>query len=102
MTFRLLIFFLIALRLLAKLALANLDSRNILKNKGKVPPSLKNILTAPLALKSSNYSLAKNRFSIVRTTSEHVLLALVMLVGAFPWLDAAVQQSLGQSDLARS
>jgi STE24 endopeptidase len=79
---------LIALRLAAQLGLAALNRREVLRHAGNPPPAVVAMVDADTHRRSTDYTLAKNRFGQVSLLFDAGVLALLLASGVLPWLFA--------------
>lgn len=77
---------LIAARLAAQLGLAALNRREVLRHAGNPPPAVAAMVDAETFRKSTDYTLAKNRFGVVTLVFDAGVLALLLGSGVLPWL----------------
>ncbi len=78
----------IAARLAAQLGLSALNRREVLRHAGNPPPAVAAMVDAETFRRSTDYTLAKNRFGVVSLIFEALVLALVLGSGILPWLFA--------------
>lgn len=81
---------LIVARLGAQLGLSALNRREVLKHAGNPPPAVAAMVDAETFRRSTDYTLAKNRFGVVSLIFEALVLALVLGSGILPWLFAQI------------
>ncbi len=91
---------LIALRLAAQLGLAALNRREVLRHAGNPPPAVVAMVDADTHRRSTDYTLAKNRFGVISLLFDAGVLALLLASGVLPWLFAhiAVWAPVGRWD----
>lgn len=77
---------LIGTRLLAQLGLAALNRREVLRHANNPPPAVAAMVDTFTFNRSTAYTLAKNRFSVVTLIFEAGVLALLLASGVLPWL----------------
>ncbi len=81
---------LIAARLAAQLGLAALNRREVLRHAGNPPPAVAAMVDAETFRKSTDYTLAKNRYGVVTLIFDAGVLALLLASGLLPWLFARI------------
>lgn len=81
---------LIAARLVAQLGLAELNRREVLRHAGKPPPAVAAMVDTETFRKSTAYTLAKNRYSVLTLIFDAGVLALLLASGLLPWLFAQI------------
>lgn len=82
---------LIAARLAAQLGLAALNRREVLRHADAPPPAVAAMTTdAATYRRSVDYTLAKNRLSVVSLVFDAGVLALLLASGILPWLFAHI------------
>jgi STE24 endopeptidase len=79
---------LIAIRLAAQLGLGALNRREVLRHADNPPPAVAAMVEASTHRRSTEYTLAKNRFGVVSLIFEAGVLALLLASGVLPWLFA--------------
>jgi STE24 endopeptidase len=84
------VWILIAARLAAQLGLAALNRREVLRHADAPPPAVAAMTDAATHRRSVDYTLAKNRFSVVTLVFDAGVLALLLGSGILPWLFAHV------------
>ncbi len=81
---------LIAARLAAQLGLAALNRREVRRHADAPPPAVAAMTDAATYRRSVDYTLAKNRFSVVSLIFDAGVLALLLASGILPWLFAHI------------
>lgn len=73
-------------RLIAQLVLEALNRAEVRRHQGTVPPALAGVMDASTYARSTEYTLAKSRFSSFELIYEAVVLAIVIFSGVLPWV----------------
>lgn len=89
-------------RLLAETILDLLNRRQVLRHANHVPPGLAEVMDESTYAKAVEYTLAKNRFSVVENTYGSIVLAVVILSGFLPWLYDLFGAWLGRATWAEA
>ena len=93
---------LLTLKLMVELWLALLNQRSVLKARGMVPPAFREMIDEATYVKSVNYTLARNRFAMLNTIFQALLLGTVILTGLLPWAFGELTGWLGVSVWAQA
>lgn len=77
---------LLLVKLGAEICLDLLNRREVSRHAGSIPAGLKGIMDEPTYAKAVDYTLAKNRLSLVENIYSSAILGVIILSGFLPWL----------------
>jgi len=77
---------LLVLKLVTGIILDFMNMRHARAKSAEVPDAFKDFIDLPTYQKSIDYTVAKTRFGILSELYDSVILAIVLLAGALPWL----------------
>lgn len=89
--------FLLSLKLSTSIFLDLINLRYVRAHASKVPEGFRDFIDMPTYQKSVEYTIAKTRFGIVNEVYDALILAVVILSGALPWLYSGLSGLLGYS-----
>jgi STE24 endopeptidase len=87
--------FLLVAKTLTELGLDLLNRKQVVRHASGLPEGLKEVMDETTYRKAVDYTLAKNKFSVVENLFGAAILALVVFSGFLPWLYDIFQQTLG-------
>jgi STE24 endopeptidase len=79
----------------AEVLLDLLNRAEVKRNLGRVPAGLVGVMDEATYAKATEYTLAKNRFSVVENLFGAAVLAVIILSGLLPWLYELFVRTLG-------
>lgn len=91
---------LVAAKVAAELALAQLNRRHVLANANAVPEAFRGVMDADTYAKSVRYTLARGRFGQVSDLYDAAVLLVVLFSGVLPWVFGVGAERLGTSGWA--
>lgn len=77
---------LLVLKLAAEWGLDLLNRQQVLRHADRAPEGLREVVDEPTYRKAVDYTLAKNRFSMLESGFSAVVLAAVVFSGVLPWI----------------